>query len=944
MHQDLHTSLTAILPADRVLMRLIDRVAYASDAGFYHLMPKAVVQPVNEAEVAALFALAQRLRIPIVFRAAGTSLSGQSITDGILLDLSKHWSTCQVLQDGQLVKVQPGVIGAHANHYLAAWGKKIGPDPASINAAMMGGILSNNASGMCCGVAQNSYHTLHSIRFLLPDGKIYDTAATADYTCFEKEQPAIFSMLQTMHNEVLANPELLQAIREKYRIKNTVGYGLNALIDFTHPLDILAHLMIGAEGTLGFISEAVLNTLPDLPHKSAAMLYFPNIAAACDAIPHLIHSGAVALELMDRKALQSVAHLPGLPDFFMALPDATAALLCEFQAEGKQQLQEQLHKAGPVINRLPLLHTANFTTSEKERMFYWKIRKGMFPSVGAVRQSGTTVILEDVAFPVMHLGAAIAALQNLFVQFGYQDAIIFGHAKDGNIHFVITQHLDTEKEIERYNKFMQQVVQVVVHQFKGSLKGEHGTGRNMAPFVQTEWGAEAYAIMKRIKQVIDPLQLLNPGVIINDDPLAHIKNLKQLPAVEEEVDKCIECGFCEHHCPSRNVTLTPRQRIQVRRHLRQLATVGKKDEYGQLAKEYQYGGLDTCAADGLCQTDCPVQINTGDLVKRLRAENHSKGQNAVALFISKNFAAAETVVRTALQTGHAANTIFGKNFMPRLVNAFRWVSKDVPAWWPEITKPPKPLHHTPEHPRVVYFSSCLHRMMGRSDNGLPGIQEVFLSLCQEAGLQVLLPKDLSGHCCGQAFSSKGFYNAAKHAEEKTIDALWQWSEGGRIPIVSDFTSCTYQFNTIKHKLPEPYKNKLNALKIVDGLSYLQETILPALTISHKLSSIVLHPTCATTKLGLTACMEDVGKALAVEVVMPFNAGCCGMAGDRGFHFPELTNSATHPELAEIKDKEAAGYYSIGRTCEMAMTHHGKNRYDHIFYAVWQALQPCPKAQ
>jgi D-lactate dehydrogenase len=313
---DLEKSLLEILPAKRVKTSLVERVAYAGDAGFYQLIPRAVVQPENEAEVAALFQLSQNHQVPLVFRAAGTSLSGQAITNGILVDIGKHWLHAKVLDNGKAIEVQPGLIGARVNMLLSKYGRKMGPDPASINAAMMGGILSNNASGMCCGVAYNSYHTLKSISIMLPNGNKYDTAISSHYQDFEQQEPVLFRNLEAWRNKILEDETLYASIRRKYRMKNTVGYSLNAFVDFEHPLDILGHLMIGAEGTLGFIAKAVLHTLPDLPFKSAAMLYFPGIYEACHAIGVLKDAGAEALELMDRSALRSVEHLPGLPNFF----------------------------------------------------------------------------------------------------------------------------------------------------------------------------------------------------------------------------------------------------------------------------------------------------------------------------------------------------------------------------------------------------------------------------------------------------------------------------------------------------------------------------------------------------------------------------------------------------------------------------------------------------
>ena len=929
---DILSALADIFPSKRLKTSLVERIAFAGDAGFYQMIPEAVVQPENEHEIGELFRLSQQTGVPLVFRAAGTSLSGQSITNGILVDIGKHWQKAEVLDEGKTVQVQPGIIGSRVNQHLQKFGRKIGPDPASINAAMMGGILSNNASGMCCGVTYNSYHTLKTIRFMLPNGNVYDTANPEHYEKFEKQEPELFAGLTQWRQTITGNQEVYENIRSKYRMKNTVGYSLNAFVDYEHPLDIMAHLMIGAEGTLGFISSATLQTLPDLPFKAAAILYFPGIYEACSAIEQLKHSGAEALELMDRSALRSVDQLPGLPEFFRELPAGAAALLCEYQAENRYTLDQLLEQAMDLCNGLPLLYKADFTINEAIRQFFWKIRKGMFPSVGAVRQRGSTVILEDIAFPVPKLADAVIDLQRLFVEFGYNNAIIFGHAKEGNIHFVVTQLLNSDAEIARYDSFMRKVVALVLEKYGGTLKAEHGTGRNMAPFVEAEWGGVAYRIMQHLKATVDPMNLLNPGVIINADKEAHIKNLKQMPEVESEVDKCIECGFCEHHCPSKDVTLTPRQRIQVRRHLKQMQTAGDTGSYKKLLFEYQYAGLDTCATDGLCQVDCPVSINTGDLVKRLRHEQHGSTANGIANFVARNFGKAEWMVRFAVGTGITMNRVFGNRFMEKVTDVIRSVMPSMPRWWNELEMPPPKISHLPANPSVVYLSACIQRMMG-NNGGNGSVQEAMLDVSRKAGVGLLIPAEMAGHCCGQAFSSKGYFEAAAIRQRALIDALWEWTDQGKFPVVCDFTSCTYTLLKAGATLEEPYRSRFAKLNIMDSIRFLQELVLPKIEVVSKKEKVVLHPGCAATKLQLINDMKQIAACCADEVIIPKDAGCCGMAGDRGFLFPELTESATLLELAEANAVDADGYYGSAKTCEMALTHFSGKPYKHIVFLV-----------
>ncbi len=781
-----------ILPAERIRDRLIDRVSFASDAGFYYMVPRAIVQPVNEAEIIALFQFSQQHRIPLVFRTAGTSLSGQSVTDGLLVDLSQHWNGMSVEDNGLRVRVQPGITGAMVNARLRRFRRKIGPDPASISAAMMGGILSNNSSGMCCGVKDNSYHTTASIRFILPNGMLFSTEHPEDYTRFEQDCSTLYNSLLELRESILQNASLTERIRQKYRTKNVIGYSLNSFIDHEHPLDILAHLLIGAEGTLAFIAEAVLHTIPDHPFKSTALLYFPTIYDACAAIVPLTEAGGMMVELMDRASLRAVQHMPGIPSFVADLPDGAAALLVEFQSDQLSTLSDLVSTFEQSVHQLNLLQPPAFTTVPAEQNKLWKIRKGLFPAVGAVRKSGTTVILEDIAVPVEKLGDAIVDLQQLFVEFGYADAIIFGHAKDGNIHFVVTQSLNTPEEISRYDRFHHALVELVVHKYDGALKAEHGTGRNMAPFVETEWGPEAYAIIRQIKDLLDPDHLLNPGVIINDDAQAHIRNLKKLPVVEEEVDRCIECGYCEHVCPSRDLTATPRRRIVIRRVLKNLQEQGNQQQYEQLLKEYQFDGLETCAVDGLCATACPVDINTGDLVKRLRRENHSPVANRIALWTARQFGLVVTLARTALKIGGMINRIFGKRSMNRLTKGLQRIMPGMPLWTEQIGQVPDISilsKSNSTNASIVYFPSCISRMLGTYEGKDQSILDTFLSICRKTGIEVKILSNPNSACCSQIYGSKGFGAAQRSMAQEIFDRLWVDSREGQLPVVIDVSSC-----------------------------------------------------------------------------------------------------------------------------------------------------------
>lgn len=967
-------ALVRVVRRERVLTRPIERIAYASDASFYRLIPQAVVLAKDVEEIQGLFQLSRTHRVPMTFRAAGTSLSGQAVTDGILVEVARHWRKMRVEDGGRRVRVQPGVIGSFVNQALRAHHAKMGPDPASINACMMGGILANNSSGMCCGVTQNAYHTLHSVTFVLPSGTAIDTAHPDADAIFRQREPRLAQGLLELQREIRANPQLAERIRAKYTMKNTTGYSLNAFLDFERPVDIFRNLLIGSEGTLAFIAEAVLNTVPDLPVKYTGLLLFPSIHAACAAIAPLRGVDARALELMDRASLRSVQDQPGVPAGIKGLPAEAAGLLVEFQAAEEKDRTALEQSAREAVSGLQLLEPARFTHDPGEQALLWKIRQGLYPSVGAVRKRGTTVIIEDVVFPIPHLADGTVELIRTAGRHGYEEAILFGHAKDGNLHLTITQSYNTQAEVDRYARFMDDLVRLVVARYDGALKGEHGTGRNMAPFVETEWGPEAYAIMRRLKDLVDPDGLLNPGVILNPDPRAHLADLKSLPEVEDEVDKCIECGYCESKCPSQDLTLTPRQRIVVRREMVRLRGDGDRGRdgdgdrreqraagSGQLATRHAHGeternvlraledtfpymALDTCAVDGLCGTACPVSINTGDLTKRFRRLRHPEWAHALARYVAEYFAFVEAPVRFGLWMGHACQSLLGTRTMSGLTRAIRALTRrPFPQWTCEMPHPASsrlPVTNRADA-YAVYFPACISRVMGH----LPGestemsLLEAFVAVAQRARRPVWIPDDAEGTCCGVPFSSKGYDEGHAVAVNRAIERFWDWSAEARLPIVVDTSPCAYGLTSCRPHLTAANQVRFDQLTILDGVAFVHDEILPRLTVRRRFRSIALHPVCSVVKMNLTEKLEGIARFCCDQVSLPVTAGCCGFAGDRGFLFPELTESATQREADEVLAGQHEGHYSSSRTCEIGMTRATGQVYRSYIYLLEHATRP-----
>ncbi|GAD79599.1 FAD-binding and (Fe-S)-binding domain-containing protein [Vibrio ezurae] len=931
-YQQLETRLASKIDAERIVTQEAKRLAYGTDASFYRLVPKIVLRLKNLEEVTFAINSCREFNVHCTFRAAGTSLSGQALSDSVLITLTDDWRDHEIVDGGNKIILQPGVIGADANKYLAPYQRKIGPDPASINTCKIGGIAANNASGMCCGTAQNSYKTVDSMKLIFSDGAHLDTGSQQSIDAFVAAKPELIQGVKDLCASVTQNPELSQKIKHKYRLKNTTGYALNALVDYHDPIDVIQHLMVGSEGTLGFIAEITYNTVIEHANKASALLVFSTIEEASLAVTALSKLPVAAVELMDGRAMRSVADKAGMPEFIKELDLDATAILIESHACSQSTLDEQCAVVMSALANYTITHSIPFTSDAKTVATLWGIRKGMFPAVGAVREVGTTVIIEDVAFPVENLANGIRDLQALFDKYHYSEAIIFGHALEGNLHFVFTQGFDQQTEIDRYGKFMDEVADLVAVKYQGSLKAEHGTGRNMAPYVELEWGKEGYALMQQIKALFDPNGLFNPGVIINDNPHSHIENLKPMPAADSIVDRCIECGFCEPVCPSRTLTLSPRQRIVLYRELQRRRAAGEQTQASELEEIFNYQGIDTCAATGLCADRCPVGINTGDLVKQLRTAKYQKF-TPIAKWTANHFATTTTLTKAGLSANQFATKVIGNNGVGKLTNGLRKISKNrTPIWlkeYPQANRFDVEKHasvnaasHADAQKKVVYMPSCASRSMGQQ-NDAPDqrpLTEVTLSLLEKAGFEVIMPSQLNEQCCGMPYDSKGMNELAQSKAQQLEAVLWQASEQGKYPVLMDTSPCA------KRSIEQFTK----PLEILEPTGFAEAYLLEHLTLAPLDEPVMLHITCSSRRMGLEQTMQNIAKACTSQVIVPEHIQCCGWAGDKGFTTPELNEAAVHP----LKEQVPAGCsrgFSNSKTCEIGLSHHSGIPYQSILY-------------
>ncbi|MFJ9641034.1 FAD-binding and (Fe-S)-binding domain-containing protein [Streptomyces sp. NPDC101178] len=946
--EPLRSELIALLGADKVLWKISDLVRYASDASPYRFLPRVVLVPEDLDDVSAILSYAHGKGREVVFRAAGTSLNGQAQGEDILVDVRRHWTGVEVLDDGARARIRPGTTVLRANTTLARYGRLLGPDPASAIACTVGGVVANNASGMTAGTTRNSYRTLASLTFVLPSGTVVDTADPAADEELARAEPELCADLLALKAEIEADEELTARIRAKYAIKNTNGYRLDAFLDGATPVQILRGLMVGSEGTFGFIAETVFDTLALDRRVTSALLFFPSLTAAAAAVPRFNEAGAIAVELMDGNTLRASVSVKGVPADWAALPRETAALLVEFRAPDEAGQEAYEAAAAEVMRGLDLVVPATSVTNAFTRdagtiAGYWKARKAFVTAVGGSRPSGTTLITEDFAVPPDRLADACEALLELQSRHGF-DAAVAGHAAHGNLHFLLAFDAARAADVERYDAFMQEFCALVVDRFDGSLKAEHATGRNIAPFLEREWGPRATELMWRTKQVIDPHGVLAPRIVLDRDPRAHLRGLKTIPKVEAVADPCIECGFCEPTCPSEDLTTTPRQRIVLRREMMRQAD-GSPVEAG-LLDAYGYDAVDTCAGDSTCKLACPVGIDTGAMMKGFRHRRHTAREERIAALTAKNFRVVEASARLAVAAGDAIGERGGDRLLESVTRLARKAVRPdlVPEWLPQL--PGAAARQLPRTTRVgasaVYYPACVNRIFAGPEAGPADISlaEALVALSERAGKPVRIPDDVAGTCCATIWHSKGYDAGNRIMANRIVEAAWGWTAGGALPLVVDASSCTLGIaEEVVPYLTEENRALHQELTVVDSLVWAADELLPQLTVFERVGSAVVHPTCSMEHLGDVGQLRALARACAEEVVVPDDAGCCAFAGDRGMLHKELTDSATAKEAAEVNSRTYDAYLSANRMCEIGMERATGHPYRSALIELERATRP-----
>lgn len=618
------------------------------------------------------------------------------------------------------------------------------------------------------------------------------------------------------------------------------------------------------------------------------------------------------------------------PPLLRELSDSVCAVLMETRAADPETLRRNTEDILAALEGIEQVAPARFTTDAAQCERLWAVRRGLFSAVSSYRAADEFVITEDINIPVERLAEGCAAFRRLFARHGY-DAGVMGHAFHGNFHFTLPTRISDPRELDRLHGFLDDLAEVITRDFDGSLKAEHGTGRAIAPYVRLEWGDTVYAVMREIKALLDPHGVLNPGVMFDEDPHAHLRGLKLPLTSHPRIDMCVDCGFSEPVCPSRHMAFTPRQRIAAWREITRLEQDGRSDEARQWRAAFAELGESTCATDGLCTTRCPLGIDVASFIRDLRHDALTPMARTIANVAANHFTVATALARTALCAADLAHLALGPEKLEAVSRIMTRLSRQrLPRWTPGLPRPaarvarlqPAAAHRE----TVVYLPSCAARTMGdtRRDPA-EGLIDVTVRLLERAGYAVRIPDGVEGLCCGKAFETKGLYAQAETKLRELERALRAASDNGRHPVLCDTSPCLARM-----------KKEIRGLTLFEPVEFARAFLLPRLRFQPVDRRIALHPTCSTRLMGLADAFQELAHGLAAEVVLPQGILCCGFAGDKGFHRPELNASALAGLAEQVRDCSEG--YSTSRTCEIGLAVHGGIPYRNILYL----LEECSR--
>lgn len=875
--QELIRELGSKVKADPLELQL-----YSTAACMYEMMPLAVIVPETVEEISRILKICQKYRIPVLPRGAATSLSGGTVNRAVVLDISKHFTRIDPLDDNT-VTVECGTVLDTLQSKLLPHSKKIGPDPSSGNICTIGGMLANNSAGPHSMIHGNINGHVNSVKMVLANGEIFEAKNLLldDIEQLPENQKRFYEAVRSLLDQYKTE---INTSRPNVT-KNASGYQVWDVLTETH-LN-LARLFAGSEGTLGVFTEANLDVVEKIPYRGVISLYFDDLVNMGVAVQEIRKLGSSSIEFVDSSFLKlATAYRPEMKKY---LPENVEYLLyVEFEDTiSIDSLKEKFESLKEIIIHKNLGQLGDLALNEADIVELFKIRKAASAILNRVEGSGRPIpFIEDGAvhpdvFP-QFLKECKAILDNTSL-----DYVMFGHAGDGNLHIRPLLDLKDEQKMKESVQLMQDFINLVI-KLGGTLSGEHGDGRLRTPFLKDLF-PELMPLFKEIKSVFDPDNILNPGIIIPAQDQRWNEHLRYIPDMEfvstdsildtskwiDEIQKCHGCGTCREYCPvflsSGDESATGRAKANI------LRGFLKNDLNAEVWTSSDVLNLmDLCLNCGQCLTDCPTGVDIPGMVVGAK----SKIRKSIPY----------TLEEKLLQNGKILDEV-GSIFIP-ISNwtannqVFRQVLSKTVGVHPKRTLPKfsksklssrRTKERSPElHKEVVLWAGC-----AANYNDPEGELSHSVQILEKLGYIVIHPE---WRCCNIAKLSYGDLDGLTADLDANMEILLPYAEKG-IPIIFTSASCGYAFMD-EYKTFFPDRNDVSKVSgmSIDIHQFIGQ-ILSTGEYDHEFSpiesSISYHEPCHLKSQKNSFSPRDLLKRIPQLDIREINDSCCGIAGTFG---------------------------------------------------------------
>ena len=889
----------------------ISRALYSTDASVYQIEPIGVVIPRSHEAVIRAVEIAARHGVPITPRGGGTSQAGQSIGAGLVLDTSKHLNRIlEINPDERWARVEPGVVLDELNAVLRPHQLRFAPDVSSASRATVGGMMANNSSGARSVLYGKTIDHVHEQRVVLADGSLaHFRPLTAGELAREQSGDAIAARAYRAIPELGVRHAAEIDRRFPKVLRRVGGYNLDAFVDPARPVD-LTRIVVGSEGTLGFIVDAKIGLVPLPAQKTVMTIEFDHLLDALGATPLVLKHGPSAVEVMDDFIL-SHARGHALLDAqrkSMIQRDGSSLLCVEFYGDSLDALVTRMEGVERDLKGASYSCRIRHVLDLAKQAKIWSFREAALGLSTAMKSDGKAIsFVEDTAVAPEKLRDYIERFIAIVRRHG-TTAGVYAHASVGCLHVRPVVNLKTASGVATFEAIATEVADLVL-EFGGALSGEHGDGLVRGAFNEKMFGSELYQAFRAVKRTFDPNGLFNPGRIVDTPPItSHLRfgagyqtpapattfDFSEHAGFGRAVEMCSGVGLCRKTrdgtmCPSFMVTREEAHSTRGRANTLRLAMNGELGD-AKLSDRAVHDVLDLCLECRACKSECPVGVD----VARFKSEFLSGYWERHRLTMSAH----------AFGHAHAASAL-GSRFAP-LSNAIansnpmRWVMehtlgvdrrRTLPKWTRNTLRrryPPSRLrqgfggqeggHHQHGDPAALFFVDTF------TEYETPEIGVAAIEVLKASGLPTALAPNV---CCGRPLISQGLLSEARRQAAANVHALFDAADAGRA-IVFVEPSC---LSAVREDAPDLLRGELQRrARVVARQSLLFEEYLErecaAGTATLKLATgpanIHLHPHCHQRSMGLAAPAKALLSRVPGAVVTDLDAGCCGMAGSFGY--------------------------------------------------------------